>query len=104
MILAHRSLSIKAKDTPSEPFDLRLPVSVSHLHLFAVVHGAVDFDDQTRFHDSKIDGIAANRMLPPNRETKRPQFPQSLPCHLLRRVRFATKTTCTMDIRIAGQR
>jgi len=75
MIPAHRILRINAKDTPSEPFDLRLPSGIACQSLFAAMHRPVYLDHEPRSDNRKVNNISANRMLPPHRKPERPQLP-----------------------------
>jgi hypothetical protein len=67
------------------------------------MHRPVNFDHEPGHNDRKIHEIAAAWMLPPDRETEWPQFAQSIPRHLLWRIRHTPQTPRAVNVRVARQ-
>ena len=62
----------------------------------------VDLDDQSGWQDRKVDHVAAEGMLPPDRETVGSQAPQRFPCDLLRGIHVLSQAAGKVDIRAPG--
>lgn len=103
MIPARRVPRIDPQHAPSEAFDVCLPSGIKHPCCLTSMNRPVNLDYEPGLDDRKIHEIAADRMLPPDREAEWSQLAQSVPRHLFGRIRFTPQTPGVVNVRVAGQ-